>query len=374
LTIKHKEGDNMAVVYRTAFLEAYKQEVITFPFLTNFFRTTPRDIVNAEKVKVEIKRGGRYIAPHISAFTQKGGRLRKSAYTGKEFSPPTVALTGDFSPGDLIEKAFGQTEYQTADQEYMVQLMNIMIDTLAEIDPQIIRSVEFQISQIFQTGTMTLYDENGIAVFELNFYPKATHFPTVTVPWSDEDADPDSDIENLVDVIEEDGETEINNIVFSPTARKNYLANSKVNDKFDITRMASGTYSPTMRNPGVKFLGNLLIGARYFDCWEYTAKFVHPSTSTLTPFLTDENVLLLPNMNGPNVDFRLTYCRIPQILPPDPRFASILPAGMTNLDNRAYNIRVWGDDEADSLNITVKGRPLAIPVSIDTFGCLTTEL
>ena len=364
----------MPIIYRTAFLEAYKQELITVPFLTNFFRTSPRDIVSAEKIKVEIKRGGRYVAPVISAISQKGGKLRKDAYTGKEFEPPTIALSADFSPGDLIEKAFGQTEYETANQEYMVQLMNIMIDKLAEIDPQIIRAIEFQTSQIIQTGTMTLYDENGEAAYELNFYPKATHFPTVTVPWSDEDSEPDVDIENLVDVIEEDGETEIANIVFSPTARKNYLLNSKVNDKFDITRMASGTYAPVMRSPGVKFLGNLLIGARYFDCWEYTAKYIHPSTEVLTPFLTDENVLLLPNSDGPNVDFRKTFCRIPKILPPDPRFSSMLPAGMTNLDNRAYNIRVWGDDEADTLNITVKGRPLAIPVSIDVFGCLTTEL
>lgn len=364
----------MAIVYRTAFLEAYKQVVITFPFLSTFFRTTPRDIVNAKEIKIEIKRSGRYIAPVISAITQKGGRIRKDAYVGKKFTPPIIGLTADFNAEDLNEKQFGKTEYDTADTEYMLQLMNNIMNALEEIDPQIIRSVEFQASQIFQTGTMTLYDENGTAVYELSFYPKATHFPTVTVPWSDEDSNPDTDIENLVDVIEEDGETSINNIVFSPTARKNYLANSKVNDKFDITRMASGIYNPTMRNPGVKFLGNLLIGARYFDCWEYTAKFKHPSTGTLTPFLTDENVLLLPDADGPNVDYRLTYCRIPQILPSNPLFTNVLPTGMTNLDNRAYNIRVWGDEEADTLNLTVKGKPLAIPVAIDTFGCLTTEL
>ena len=46
----------MAIVYRTAFLDAYKQEIITVPFLTNFFTTLPRYIVNAEKIKVEIKR------------------------------------------------------------------------------------------------------------------------------------------------------------------------------------------------------------------------------------------------------------------------------------------------------------------------------
>lgn len=364
----------MAADKRTAYLAAYAQIIQFFPFLTTFFQTNPRDIVSAESVKIDIKRGTRKMAPIISHWTGHGGRLEKSQYTQKDFVPPASALGGDFAPGDLIEKAFGMSEYDSANVNYMVALQNNIMDTMMEIEAQFGRLFEFMASQIFQTGELALYDENGNIAYTIDFYPKATHFPTVTVPWSDEDSDPDYDLETLIDVIEDDGQTVINNIVFSPTARRNYLANSKVNDKFDITRMASGTYQPAMRNPGIKFLGNLLIGAQYFDCWEYTGKYEHPDGITgLTNFLTDENVLLLPDAAGANVDLRKIYCRVPTITGVDPRFADVIPTRMA-LDDRAYTARVWVDGGADSLNVELKCRPLLIPVSIDVFGCLTTEL
>jgi len=363
----------MAIVYRTAFLEAWIQENLFFPFLSTFFRTLPRDIVDAEKLQIEIKRGSRRVAPVISSVTQRGGRIRKDKYTGKEFTPPVVALSADFAPGDLIEKAFGQNEYQTAATSYATQLMNLILDKVSEIDPQMIRAIEYQIAQILQSGQMKLYDENGKAVYELNFYPKATHFPTVSISWSDEDSTPDVDLENLIDVIESDGETTIENAIFGKTARINYLNNSKVNDKFDLSRMASGTYQPTMRNPGVKFLGNLLVGSTYLDCWQYDGTYIHPDTGVLTKFVADDKVILLPSNVGPNVDLRIAHCRVPIVLPPDLRFSGMVPS-YANLGNRAYSLRVWGDDEADALNIEVKDRPLAIPVSIDAFGCLDTEI
>lgn len=363
----------MAADKRTAYLDAYKQLMVFFPFLSTFFTTNPRDIVSAESVKIDIMRGSRKMAPVISNFTQRGGKLEKSQYTQKEFIPPVVALGGDFAPGDLIEKAFGVSEYDSATDDYMMDLQSKIMDTMLEIERRFGISIEFQASQIFQTGELTLYDEDGNAAYTIDFYPKSTHFVTLAAgdQWSNEDSDPDGDIESLVDVIEEDGQCVISNIVFSPTARKEYLQNSKVNDKFDMTRIASGTYQPVMQAPGIKFLGQLLIGARYFDCWEYTGKYNAPSTGTLTSFLTDGKVLLLPDKAGPNVDFRKVYCRVPTITGMDPRFQGVIPTDF-NLENRAYTARTWVDGSADSLNVELKGRPILIPVSIDCFGCLTT--
>jgi hypothetical protein len=363
----------MAADKRTAYLDAYKQLMVFFPFLSTFFTTNPRDIVNAESVKIDIMRGSRKIAPVISNFTQHGGKLEKSQYTQKEFIPPVVALGGDFAPGDLIEKAFGQSEYDSANDDYMMDLQDKIMDTMLEIEGRFGRSLELQASQIFQTGKLSLKDEAGNTAYTIDFYPKSTHFVTLAAgdQWSNEDSDPDGDIEALCDIIEDDGQTIVANIVFSPTARREYLKNSQVNDKFDITRIVSGNYQPEMRNPGIKFLGNLLIGARYFDCWEYTGKYNAPSTGTLTDFLTDGKVLLLPNAGGPNVDLRKVYCRVPTITGVDPRFQNIIPTQL-NLENRAYTARTWVDGGADSLNVELKTRPLLIPVSIDAFGCLTT--
>lgn len=361
----------MAADKRTAYLEAYKQLITFIPFLSTFFTTNPRDIVSAESVKIDIKRGTRKIAPVISHFTGIGGRLKKSQYTQKEFTPPVVALGGNFAPGDLIEKAFGTDEYSSATEEYMITLQNDIMDTMQEIEAQIFRNFEYQASQIFQTGEMNLYDDQGNIAYIIDFFPKATHFPTVAVTWDDEDADPDADIASLIDVIKTDGHVNITNVIFGKTALDEYLRNTKVDDKFDITRYASGLYDPQKQNPDVVLLGDLLIGTNRVKAWKYEGEYEHPSTSTITRFVDDGKVILLPESGGINVDLRRVYCRVPTITGIDPRFAGIVPTNIS-LENRAYTARVWADGNADALNVELKTRPLLIPVSIDTFGCLTT--
>lgn len=361
----------MAADRRTAYLRAYEQLTVFLPFLSTFFQTNPRDIVDAESVKIDIKRGTRKIAPVISNWTQRGGKLERSQYTQKEFIPPVVALGGDFAPGDLIEKAFGVDEYTSAEIDYMISLQNLIMDTMMEIEAQFGRHFEFQASQIFQTGELELYDDQGNIAYTIDFYPKATHFPTVSVPWSDEDADPDTDISNLINIIKQNGKVQIKNVVFGESALDNYLRNTKVDDKFDIRRYQSGEYNPQRQNDDVVLLGDLLIGTNRITAWKYEGLYEHPNGGAITKFVDDDNVILLPDRIGMNVDLRKIYCRVPTITGVDPRFSNIVPTRM-NLENRSYTARVWVDGGADSLNVELKARPLLIPVSIDTFGCLTT--
>lgn len=361
----------MAADKRTAYLEAYRQLQVFVPFLSTFFMTNPRDIVNAESVKIDIKRGTRKIAPVISNFTQRGGKIEKSQYTQKEFTPPVAALGGDFAPGDLIEKAFGVDEYSSAGMDYMMTLQNNIMDTMMEIEMQFGRLFEYMASQIFQTGELSLYDDQGNIAYTIDFFPKATHFPTVGTVWSDEDADPDSDIASLIDVIKTDGHVNIENIVFGKTALDEYLRNTKVDDKFDLRRISSGIYDPQKQNQDVVYLGDLLVGTNRLAAWKYEGEYEHPSTAVITRFVDNGKVLLLPGAGAMNVDYRKVYCRVPTITGVDPRFSGIVPTSM-NLENRAYTVRVWVDGGADALNVELKTRPLLIPVSIDTFGCLTT--
>ncbi len=361
----------MAADKRTAYLDAYSQLVMFIPFLTTFFRTTPRDIRDAESLKIDIKRGTRKIAPVISNITQHGGKIEKSQYTQKEFTPPVVALGADFAPGDLVEKAFGKDEYSSAAEGYMMQLQNLIMDAMLEIEPQIMRNLEYQASQIFQTGEVYLYDDQGNIAYSIDFFPKATHFPTVGTAWSEETATPDDDISSLIEVIRKDGMVTPRNIVFGETALKEYLANAGISDKFDLRRVNSGIYSPQAQNEDVRYLGELLIGTDRLDAWVYKGYYNHPSTGTITNFITANKVLLLPGIGAPNVDFRKAYCRVPTITGVDPRFNGVIPTNM-NLGDRAYTVRTWTDGAADSLNVEMKTRPLLIPVSIDAFGCLTT--
>jgi len=363
----------MAIDKRTAFLMAYIEREFFIPFLSTFFTTTPSDIVNAESVIIEIQRNTRKIAPVISDLTARGSIIKKSIYTQKEFKPPVVSLGSVFTAGDLIEKVFGMTQYDSAGLDYLAQLQIKIMETMAEIESQIMRSIEFQSSQIFQNkAIVVLYDDKGQPAYEIDFKAKDEHFPVVDVNWSDETSDPDIDIANLSKVITKNGRARIRNLVFGENAYNEYFRNTKIQDKLNIRRIVSGELDPREVNPDVNYIGNYLIGNRRYNIWQYEGEYEHPETKELTPFVDPDKVIFLPDAGAMNVDFRRIFCTVPSITGTDPRFSELIPMRM-NLDNRSYLARVWEEKGADTLNMELKTRPLDIPVSIDSFGCLTTN-
>ena len=362
----------MATDKRTVFQRSYKEFLPFIPFLSSFFITGTGDILNAESFKIDIQRGTRKIAPVISDITQIGGRIKKSVYTNKEFTPPVVALAGDFSPGDLVKKAFGLSEYDTADIEYQAQLVKNIDGVMKEIDTQIMRNPEYQAAQILQTGKMDLYDNQGNIAFSVDFKPKASHFPTVGTSWSTATADMDGDIISLYRQIKKDSGVSAGNLIFGRTALTNYLKGTATEKKFDLTRIASGTYNPEAINPDVDFLGDILVANKRFKAWIYEGEYEDPaSAGSIIPFVEDDKLLLVPDAGGANVDFRKVWCTVPTITGVDPRFEGLVGSGM-ELDNRQFTMRVWVDGNADTLNVELKARPFCVPVSIDAFGCLDT--
>lgn len=365
----------MATNYRTAYLESYKEEKVFIPFLSTFFRTRPSDIVDAESVKIDILRKGRRLAPVISSISGNGSRRKSSQYTGKEFTPPVVGERADFYNADLIAKAFGKSEYDSANQTYMMQLQDNIMDIMQEIEKEIYRTIEFQASQILtRAGGLSLYDENGNVAYTLDFQVKAAHFPTVSISWSDANADPDNDIISLYDVIKQASGANADNLIFGKTAWKNYTRNTIIQDKFDIRRIDPLTIQMREQSPDVKLMGEFQIENQIFKAWVYDGYYENPGDSyAVTPFVAADKVIMIPNPGASNTDFRKVYCTVPSISKMLGKDIGIVPTNL-NLDNRAYTARTWLDENGDQLITELKTRPLLIPASVDSFGCIDTEI
>ena len=137
-----------------------------------------------------------------------------------------IGVRSDFSNMDLIAKVFGKSEEMSANETYMMQLQDNIMDVMQDIEKEIYRTIELQASQILQNaGGLTLYDENGTTAFSLDYQVLATHFVTVGTNWSDETSDPDNDIISLYDVIKQDSGADARNLIFGKTAWKNYTRN-----------------------------------------------------------------------------------------------------------------------------------------------------
>jgi hypothetical protein len=363
------------IQYREAYLESYKEEKVFIPFLSTFFRTRPSDIVDAESVKIDIMRKGRRLAPVISSMSGNGSRRKSSQYTNKQFTPPVVGERADFHNADLISKAFGKDEYSSSNVSYMMQLQDNIMNVMQEIEKEIYRTIEYQASQILtRAGGLSLYDENGVVAYTLDFQVKAAHFPTVSTSWSDANAAPDDDIIALYDLIKQASGADAKNLIFGKTAWKNYVGNTKIQDKFDIRRIDPLTIKMREQSTDVKLMGEFQIENQIFVAWIYDGYYEDPANSyAVTPFVPADKVIMIPDPGSANTDFRKVYCTVPSISKAMGRDLGIVPTNLA-LDNRSYTARTWLDENGDQLNTELKTRPLLIPVSIDSFGCIDTEI
>jgi hypothetical protein len=233
------------------------------------------------------------------------------------------------------------------------------------------RSIELQASQVLQTGTINLTDEKGNVCFVLDLKPKTSHFPTVTIDWEDEDADPVGDISALSDLIRADGLVDIKNLVMDDKSLENFLNNARVQRDLKQDGLRLGALNPRIVGKGAKYYGYIHVGSHLFDIWVYSATYNPFGSKQSVKYLKENTVLFLPDFD--DLDFRRIFGGIPTIRP-DTTFDQLFGASKVTIEGEYdFRPRVYWDEKAETYIGEIKSRPLCLPVSIDRFGCLTTK-
>jgi hypothetical protein len=340
-------------------------------FLSRLFTIKPGGIYNGNKVAIDVERYGEDVAIAIKKCT--GPNLNDfDIFTTKEFEPPSYGEAFPLDVCDLLNRMAGVDPYTAAYTEYAAQLVAIFAKGFKLIDDKISRAVELQASQIMQTGILTLTDSAGATVYTLDFKPKATHFPTTGVSWSTTaTADPLSDLESLAGVIRADGKIDPDMLIMGATALKNFMKNAEVQAMLDNRRIDIGEIRPEMRDSGATFYGFVWAGTYRFEIWTYPDTYTDPQTSLPVAYVDADKVI----MTSSRTRLDMTSARVPLPLGPDPRVASLLPGRMSS---RAASFdvtpNVYTTPNGKEIMGELESRPLLIPVQIDGFGCLDTEI
>lgn len=360
----------MANVFATGWMRLFKQMRQPSNFLQSFFTMKPGNAYNGKKIELDIQRFGEDVAVAMKAGTEANIN-DIDLVTTKEFTPPAYGEAVPCDVNDLVERTAGVDQYSDAYNGYAAKLIAKLNTAFQIIRAMITRSVELQASQIFQTGTLTLTDRVGGSVYVIDFKPKATHFPTVSTSWSAAGADPLGDLQSLIDVIRADGQVNANQAIFGAVALKNFLANSDVQANLDNRRVTIGEIRPRQDNRGATFYGFVWVGAYMVEIWTYAEGYKHPQTGAFTKYVDDDKVILTSS------DTRLDYAtaRVPLPLGPDPRVANIMPGRLmdtgTELD---MTPNLYCTPNGKQIMAELESRPLLVPVQIDGFGCLDTEI
>jgi hypothetical protein len=341
-------------------------------FLVSFFNVLPDSFTDAETCELDIIRSGEEIAPVVRNLSTGAVTIVEDAFTTKEIPFPVYALDKPVNIYQLMARQPGENAYISEKADWLGRLAKILVSGFAKMTNMIKRSMEEQAAQVLQTGTVTLTDEKGLPAWDLDFRPKASHFPTVANDWGEPDADPIADITALSDIIRADGQADIKTLVMDDKSLENFLKNERVQRDLKQDGLRLGALDPRIVGKGAKYYGYLHVGSNLFDIWVYSATY-NPFGSTETRrYLKDNKVLFLPATE--DLDFRRVFGGIPTIRP-DKTFDQLFGATKVTIGNEYdFRPRVYYDEKAETYIGEIKSRPLCLPVSIDRFGCLTTKV
>jgi hypothetical protein len=339
-------------------------------FLTSFFKTESEDIVDTEFVTLDIVRDDEDEAPVLTDVSTGAVVINEDIYTNKEIKPPIYSLARPVDIFQLMRRQPGETEY-AAIGSWGARLMLILTRAFRKMASMIKFSIERQASQVLQTGKVSLTDEKGNVAYVLDYKPKATHFPTVSVAWSSPTADPISDISALCDVIRTDGLRDPSFVIMGISAYRNFIKNSAVLERLKKDSLVLGSLNPRIINKGGKYMGWLDIDSYRIDIFTYNGMSKPFGGGAKSKFLDDDKVLVLGDPD--DMDFRLVFGGIPTI-GMGPPLDQFVPGNIT-VDG-AFNARsrVFRDEKGDAYVGELKSRPICIPVSIDRYGCLDTTV
>lgn len=354
-------------------ISAYNQIAAPVMFLAGFFQSPPQNFHNSEEVEIDITRSEEDVAIVIQDLSTGYRMNSNDIYTNKSFKPPIFKEANAVNSFDLIKRQPGENPFQNPN--FRANLISRIFNGLVKVESKIRRAIELQASQVLQTGIVTLTDENGTALYTLDYKPKATHFPTSGIDWGSAGDDKLGDLESLAAVIRADGLVDCDTLVFGSRALKRFLADTTVQAQLDNRRINIGEIGrPQLRGAGGTYHGDISIGAYTYAIWSYTGRYKHPQSGVSTSYIDQDKVIMLSSIS---TRLDATYGNIPHI-------GKLLGESKTNilpeLPGRMINAtggmdlhtNAWLTTDGEQLFAGVGARPLMIPTAIDTYGCLDT--
>jgi len=358
------------VFLRVVALFRQQPDINRMGFLSTFFVAGPDAFTDADTISLDIVRSGEEIAPAIQDLTTGAVTLVEDEFTNKEIPFPVYALDAPVTVHQLMKKMPGETAVVTERVNWLGRLARLLIPKFAIMTAMIRRSMEYQAAQVLQTGEILLTDENGEPTYKLQLGVRNTHFPEATIPWGDEGYDAQGDIDALADVIRNDGQCDVVNLIFEPSAWNNYIRNEYVKEHIKQDGLGLGALDPKIVGKGAKRMGWIDSGMNRYDLYIYDGRYNEFGSTEIKKFMLPGAVLLLPATG--DLDFRRYFGGIPNILG-DPVSEELFGGAVQIEGEYDFLPRIYTDQKRNTYIGEVKSRPLFLPVSIDRFGCLYTR-
>ena len=352
-------------------IEAYRQMGEPTMYFTGMFQTPMINMHTSEEVEIDIVRSDEDISVVVTDISSGYRYNSDDIYTNKSFVPPVHREAAPINAFDLLKRRPGEDPFQSPNFQASATVK--AFNVIRKIENKIRRSIELQAAQVLQTGKATLTDFNGTNLYEIDYSPKSTHFPTTSNAWDGSNADPFSDIDSVAEVIRNDGLADPDMLIMGSRAFEAFIQNSDVRDRLDNRRIEMARIVPMDRmGNGGTFRGTVEIGNYAYEIWTYGGRYKQPNSPRGKVQYMDQSKCIVRASMG-----RLdgTFGAIPRIVPPESRVLPFIPDRVSDTAGaRDMFMNAWVTPDGEQLFVGAGCRPLMIPTAIDTFGCIETSV
>jgi hypothetical protein len=353
-------------------VEMYQQQpdVKKMGFLTSLFKVTPESFTDVNKISMDMVYGGNDMAPVVRDLNTGAVVITIDKFGNMEVPFPVYSLETPVDITQLMGRFPGENAFIHGSVNWYGRMATKIKEGTNKHIRMIKNVMEYQAAKVLTTGKCTLTDEDGNEINELDYQIPESHFPEVSVPWSNTASTPIDDLNALDDVIRPDGLVDIVNYVMGKNSWRNFLKNDQVQKNLDKNILNTLEISPQMRDKGAAYLGKINTDGRVRLFWGYDATYNPWGQPNETRYFLDpDKVIFLPSYEA--MDFRRYFGGIPSIKL-DPVFDPLFGNKITVEGEYDFKIRVWFDDDAETYKGRTRSRPLFVPASRLRFGCLHT--
>lgn len=344
-------------LFTQSFLGSWKE---SYP-VTNFLRSFTTDKVTPSKlVSLEVSRGTNKIAADVLRGSESN-RNKFGRSTMKNYQPPYYAESFTNEDLALYDQLFAQAG-EIVDTELVKAAVQEVTENYLELKNKIERAYERQVSQVLQTGIVTLKNGDNI-----DFKRKGALMVTVDIKWdTSATATPTKNIKSVCDVLRKNGAAAAEfDVILGSSAVDAFFNTAEYQSKYALHPITIDDYNMPRMNEtsGAVFLTRIPIGPYKVNLWSYLGHYTDENGND-TDYIDPKNVIVIAK----SANIKMSFGAVPRVLTDNgimqnQQFANVLEGGKYFLNN-------FVKQEVSSHIFEIKSAGVAVPVTIDHFATL----
>lgn len=320
--------------------------------------------VESEKVQFNRAEVTKLVAGNVSQNSIGTARSLES-YTVTELTPPLFSPHASVPATAMYESLVDENKYSISRSGIQRALVAVAREQMKS-QMEISRAIEKQISEVIQTGEISLAQQiNSKSTISYSLPAGGSLVPANR--WNAAGADILGDIETICEHIQRNGSVTPMMIILGKSAWGALRNSDVIKDRMkEIHSLENSLVYKRNPNTSSVYHGDISAGSYQLEMFTYIENY-QLANGNFLPYIDDKNAVIM----ALDSDIEVAYGGIPSLVTLDPQQRELAGLTMVGTTIARQSLPFYSiDDLGQSVIAGVKSRPLVIPKNINAFGVI----